>query len=289
MSNPPPKDDSRGSGPSLVARWWALVVGTLRRSAEHDAKDIGAAIAYYAFFSVFPFLVGLMAIAGYFLDSARVQEQILRVVEDALPGTGALVEQNLEGVVAARGALGLIGVVGLLWSGSAGIGAVSRAVNRAWGTAHDRPVFLLWIRYFTMTVATILLLTLSIGVTAVAEIVPFLSSGILEAVDLEAGVLGRLPGWIASLVAVFAMFALIYKVMPNAPTRWRQALPGAALAAVLFELGKVGLLIYLERIADFSIYGSLGSIIALLLWLYLSARILILGAEFNVELQGTPE
>jgi len=272
----------------LYARWWAVLADTVRRSAEHDAKDIGAAIAYYAFFSVFPFLVGLGAIAGYFLDSARAQQEILSFVEEALPGSGTLVEQNLETVVGSRGTLGLLGILGLLWSGSAGLGAVSRAVNRAWGTAGELPVVVLWIRYFSMTVATALLLTLSIGVTVLVEVIPAMIAGRFEGAGTRLDLLNRLPGWITSLLLVFVLFLLIYKVMPTASIRWRQALPGAALAAVLFELGKAGLVVYFESIADFSIYGSLGSIIALLLWLYVSARILIFGAEFNVALQGVP-
>jgi len=267
-----------------LGRLWALLRATVAKSAEEDAKDLGAAIAYYTFFSVFPLLVGLLAISGFFLDSPSVQQSIFDAVEDALPGSGAFVEENLELVIASRGALGLLGIVGLLWSGSAGFGAVSRTVNRAWGIRSEQPIFVLWVRYFLMTVVTVLLLTLSIGVTAMAEIVPLVKAASLEGIGDGNGLLSRLSGWSTSVLLVVALFALIYKVMPSESTRWREAMPGAVLAALLFEVGKIAVVFYLERVADFSVYGSLGSIIVLLLWLYFSARVLIFGAQFNVVL-----
>ena len=209
---------------------------------------------------------------------------VFDAVEETFPGSGALVEENLEAVVASRGTLSLLGVIGLLWSGSAGFGAVTRAVNRAWGTRSERPVVLLWLRYFVMTVVTVLLLTLSIGITAFVEIAPRLKADTIGWIVGEEGLLGRLPGWSTSLLLVFVLFALVYKAMPNEATRWSQAIPGAVLATILFEVGKLGVIVYLERVADFSVYGSLGSIIVLLLWLYISARVLIFGVQFNVVL-----
>ena len=279
-----PTDVESTAKPSLPKRAIGLLKDTLAKSAEDDAKDLGAAIAYYAFFSVFPLLVGMIAVSGFFLDSPSVQQTVFDAVEEAFPGSGAFVEENLETVVTSRGTLSLLGVIGLLWSGSAGFGAVTRAVNRAWGTRSDRPVFLSWIRYFMMTVVTVLLLTLSIGITAFVEIAPRVRASTLGRIVGEEGLLGRLPGWSTSLVLVFVMFALVYKLMPNESTRWSQAIPGAVLATLLFEAGKLGVIVYLERIADFSVYGSLGSIIVLLLWLYISARVLIFGAQFNVVL-----
>ena len=81
----------------------------------------------------------------------------------------------------------------------------------------------------------------------------------------------------------FATFALIYKVTPYVETRWRQVIPGALVGAAVFELVKRAFLFYLGRVADFeAMYGSLSSIIVLLLWLYVSALVLLLGAEYNI-------
>ena len=301
-----PTDAESATRSNRLARWWGLIRGTLDKSAQDDAKDLGGAIAYYAFFSVFPLLVGMMAISGIFLDSPRAQQAIFDAVEEAFPGSGAFVEENLSGVVAMRGTLGLLGILGLLWSGSAGFGAVTRVVNRAWGTPSDRPILFLWIRYFVMTVVTVLLLTLSIGITAAVEVGQRSEETPFEWILGGDGVLGRLPGWSTSLLAVLVMFTLVYKVIPHEPTRWMQAIPGAIIATILFEVGKLAVVFYLETIADFSTSENVDDALAwiggqggpwfcylafnaphtifLLLWLYFSARVLIFGAQFNVVL-----
>jgi YihY family inner membrane protein len=90
-------------------------------------------------------------------------------------------------------------------------------------------------------------------------------------------------GWILSFVLIFLVFTLIYKFAPYGDVQWGQVLPGALLAAVLFELCKGGFVIYLDRMTNFEeVYGPLSSIIVLLLWLYLSALILVFGAEYNI-------
>jgi membrane protein len=102
-------------------------------------------------------------------------------------------------------------------------------------------------------------------------------------VGIESGTLSRLGGTLASVLFAFLIYALIYKVTPYVETRWSQVLPGAVLGAALFELGKHGFLLYLGRVADFeAVYGPLSSIIVLLAWLYLSAAVLIYGAEYNI-------
>jgi membrane protein len=275
---------TEAASPNGFKRWWGLIRATLDKSAEEGARDFGAAIAYYAFFSVFPLLVGLTAVSGFFLDSPSVQLAVFDAVEEAFPGSGAFVEENLSGVVAMRGTLGLLGVLGLLWSGSAGFGAVSRMVNHAWGTPSDHPVVLQWIRHFAMTVVTVLLLSLSIGVTAAVEVGQRFEQTGSGRILGGGGVLGRLPGWASSMLAMLVVFTLVYKVIPRGSKRWMEAVPGAIVATILFEIGKLALVFYLETIADFSVYGSLGSIIVLLLWLYISARVLIFGAQFNVVL-----
>ena len=95
--------------------------------------------------------------------------------------------------------------------------------------------------------------------------------------------ISRVQSWATSFLLVFLIFALIYRLTPYAAVTWSQVLPGALLATVLFELGKTGFVVYLEKMANLqAIYGSLSSIIVLLLWLYVSALILILGAEYNI-------
>jgi membrane protein len=254
-----------------------------RKGLEDHGTDLAAAIAFYTFFSIFPLLLGVISGAGYFFESEAARTQLYGSLDEILPGSADLVRQNLESVVGARGALGTIGLIGLFWSGSAGFGAITRGVNRALGARRTRSYLLARIRYVLMTLVVSMLLVLSVSVTAALEIVANLDLTLLTRLGIDPGTLSRLGGSLAGVLFAFLIYALIYKVTPYIETRWRQVLPGAILGAALFELGKRGFLLYLARVADFeAVYGPLSSIIVLLLWLYLSAAVLIFGAEYNI-------
>jgi len=254
-----------------------------RKGLEDHGSDLAAAIAFYAFFSIFPLLLGVIAAAGYFFETELARAQLYGSLDEILPGSVDLVRQNLESVVRARGALGVIGVLGLFWSGSAAFGAITRGVNRALGAKRSRPYLLARLRYVLNTLVVSMLLLLSVSVTAALEIVANLDLELLARLGIDPGTLTRLGGSLAGVLFAFLTYALIYKATPYVETRWRQVLPGALLGAALFELGKHGFLFYLSRVADFeAVYGPLSSIIVLLLWLYLSALVLIFGAEYNI-------
>jgi len=272
--------------PGRLRQELSLFVETVKEASHDHAKDLAAAIAFWAFFSIFPLLIGILSLAGYFLQSADLQARLYEVVTEMFPGSAALVRDNLDAVVQYRGTMSWVGIGGLLWTASKGFGAITRAVNRALGAARTHQFLLSKIRNFLMAVAVSVLMIVSIAITAALEIVfhpPFLSRLRLDAVELPPP-----QGWAPNFVLVFLIFALIYKRTPYVEVRWHQVLPGALLAAALFELVKIAFVVYLDRIADFqAIYGSLSSIIVLLLWLYLSALILVLGAEYNIVRAGT--
>jgi len=267
--------------PGWLKRELSLLVETIKEASHDHAKDLAAAIAFWAFFSIFPLLIGIFSLAGYFLQSSELQARIYEVVIDMFPGSASLVRENLKAVIQYRGAMSWEGIGGLLWTASKGFGAITRAVNRAIGAKRTDNFLLSRIRNFFMAVAVSISAITSIAITLAIEIVldsPFLTRFGLEAVDVS-----HLKSWVLSFLLIFLTFALIYKLAPYVKVRWRQVLPGAFLAAALFELVKTVFVVYLDRIADFeAVYGSLSSIIVLLLWLYLSALILVLGAEYNI-------
>lgn len=258
-----------------------ILVQTIREALDDNARDLAAAIGFWAFFSIFPLLIGIFSLAGYTLESAEVQARIGEVVSDLLPGSADLVRDNIKSVVKHRGAMGWIGIAGLLVTAGKGFGALTRAVNHALGVKRNPNFLLSKLRQFLMAVAVSMLMILSMGATVAAEI--FLDPAFLSRLGLPPFEVPRFEGWFLGFVMVLLVFALIYKMAPYVEVQWRQVVPGAILAAVLFELCKSGFVLYLGRIANFqAIYGSLSSIIVLLLWLYLSALILIIGAEYNI-------
>ena len=271
---------SAASGLASNLRFIYLAV---RKGIKDNGKDHAAAIAFWAFFSIFPLLLGLFSAAGYFLESEDAQARLMDLVTQSLPGSANFVRGNLEGVVRVRGTLGVVGILGLLWSASAGFGAITRAINQTLEAKRTQTGLLSTLRYFLMTVVVSVFLLLSVGVTAALEVPANRDLNVIRRMGIEPGTIESATVWFTGFAFAFVMFALVYKVAPYVETQWRQVVPGALLGAAVFELGKRAFLLYLSRMADFeAVYGSLSSIIVLLLWLYFEALVLLLGAEYNI-------
>jgi membrane protein len=156
-------------------------------------------------------------------------------------------------------------------------GALSRGINLALGIPKDHPFYLSRIRYFAMTVAVSLLL---FGAVAVSMTVDVFIQIDLSRFGVDTTAFEWLGGHAASFVFVCAVVLVLYNIVPYRRPRWREVLPGAVTAAFLFEIGKALFVIYLENARSLqAVYGSLTSVIVLLLWLYFSARVLLFGAE----------
>lgn len=254
-----------------------LTLATMRSLSDHDGTHLAAGVAYYAFLSLFPLLLGLIALLGIFLPSEQVQERIFDFFETNFPGLLDVVEANIAQIVELRGTLGIISIIGLLWAGSAMFTAVTRSVNRAMGIHKDRPIYFRKLFDLAMALSILLLFVASLGVTYVQQILDGGGS-------LPFTVLGQAASIVLVLIINFVIFLLIYKFLPNTKTYWRFVWPGAVLAAVLFEIAKRGFFLYVVTYANYEVvYGSVGSIIALLVWIWVSALVTILGAEFTCQ------
>ena len=260
-----------------------LVARTVRELGNDDASHMAAGVAYYAILSLFPLLVGLIAAFSLFLGTADLREELTEFFGDNLPGTtgeDGVLEENLDAITSQRGAIGLLSVLGLFWAGSAVFGAISKAVNRAWDIHTDRPFYIAKTRQLVMAVGVGILFLLSVSATTALQIL----GSLVDQVSFLENAAVNLGTRLLPILFTLAIFLAIYKFMPNTKTYWRYVWPGALLAAVLFELAKSIFVLYLDSFANYElVYGQVGSIIALLAWIYISAFILILGAEFASE------
>jgi membrane protein len=253
------------------------VVRTVQELGEDDASHKAAGIAYYAVLSLFPLLLGLIAILGLFLPSEQVQEELFDFFARNLPGAIDVLEQNIESVIKFRGAIGAVSLVLLLWSASSMFGAINRTINRVWDIHKDRPFYIRKLRDLSMAMGTGLLFVLSMGATSIFSILSNLDSPFAAtASDIGA----RLLAFLFSI----GIFMVLYKFIPNTKTYWGYIWPGAILAGILFEIAKTVFVFYLDHFASYeSVYGNVASMIILLFWIYVSAFIMILGAEFSAE------
>ncbi|MEN8613688.1 YihY/virulence factor BrkB family protein [Dehalogenimonas sp. THU2] len=261
----------------------------LRRIAEEwsrdDASDRAGAVAFYAFLSIFPLLLGVVSLMGFFLPNEDIRRAVSDALIHVLPGSADFVETTLDAVIELRGVGGIAGVVGLLWSGSNLFAAIRRAVNRAWGIKSERHFVIGKARDLAMVVGTGALFLLSL--TAI-NLVNFVDESPNPLLNFLVPFGGRLIGFLLALL----VFLIIYKYVPNTRTIWKWTWPGTILAAVLFQAGTYLFIFFLTNFANYeSVYGPLGSVIVLLMWIYISAIILILGVEVNSvlhqEIEGT--
>ena len=254
----------------------------VRRALSGDGRDTAAAIAFYAFFALFPLLLVALSVAGFLFDSATAQARLTEILDRSLPGGAALVNRQVSAVIDARGALGVVGILGLIWSASAAMGAAGRAVNRSLGTRHARSAFKTKLRQLGLTALVSLGLSASVLLSSVAEVLAGADLSALESLGLDTGLPGRVAGFLAAVCVTFGTFALLYRLLPLVTVRWRDVVPGAIVATVLFEIGKFGFLLYLAVAADYeAVYGSLSAIIVVMIWLVVSAWVFLVGAEFN--------
>ncbi len=252
---------------------------TIKKLGDIDATHRAAGVAYYAFLSIFPLLLGLIAIFGFFLPSVNLQDALLNFIGDNIPGAANIVKDNIPSIIEMRGVMSALGIIIFLWGASSMFSAISLAINRAWDISrYNRHFFLRKASELGMVFGIGILFLLSLGTSAIISLVP-------QAFGLPQDLLIiKVGSWLVPFLLIFTVFLLLYKLIPNTKTYWRDIWPGALLAAVLFEVARVLFILYINNYANYQlIYGSISSIIVLLVWIYYSAFIMILGAEFTFQ------
>ena len=183
---------------------------------------------------------------------------------------------------------GIVALGTLLWSGSRIFQALRLALDAAWGVTGRRQALQAKAIDFAAVLLIGPLMLLSVASTAVIETARYVVTNLGETVPflefLGADVIWLPVLHLVPLATSVLLFEIAYVLLPNLRVRWTHALPGALLAAVLFEAGKLGFAWYVSNLASFSlVYGSLSTVIVLMVWIYISAIILLIGAEFSSE------
>ena len=255
----------------------------LRAWWDDDVMRLGASLAFYTLFAIAPVLLVATAIAGTAFGTEAVRGEIVGQLEDLIGRDGAqAVESLLEGARQRR-----VGAVATALGGIAFIVAamgafleLQAALNRIW-RARPNPgitlrLFLMdRLRSFGLVLAIGFLLTVSLAVTAALAALSGWLSGRSPSIPLVwSGV-----SVVVSLAVTTALFALLYRVLPDVRLRWRDVTTGAFVTAVLFTIGQQLIGLYLGQSSVASSYGAAGSIMILLLWVYYSCQILLFGAE----------
>jgi membrane protein len=262
-----------------------LLKQTFKEWSEDKASRLAAALSYFTIFSLAPFLIIVIAVAGFFWGEQAVEGRIMDQIQGMVGAEGAQMIQTMlagaydpaQGIIAT-----VISVVILLFAASGLFGQLQESLNVIWevqpkpdrgikGIIRDR--FL----SFTLILGVAFLLLVSLVLSAATSAFSETLAGMFPG----AGLVFTLVNLIVTFGVVTLLFAMIFKVLPDAKVKWSDVWLGAAFTALLFAIGKELIGLYLGNVAVGSTYGAAGSLVVILLWIFYSAQILFFGAEFT--------
>jgi membrane protein len=291
-----------------------LLVATFKSMLEANAQDAAAAIAFYALFSIFPLLILLVILGSSFLETEENYERLINFISDIFPPAKELAEENiqrvqeigtelevllplkdliranLQQILNLRAPAGIVALTGLFWSATSVFEILARNIDRAWSGSKGRN-FLEWRLVSMAMVGSLLigLLVLSMVMVSffgllgqIARI--FLGDATAYQMPIELILLYKL----VPDVVVFVTITILYCWAPKIRVRWYDAGMAAIMATFCWELTKMGFAWYLESgLSKYQlIYGSVGTVIALMLWIYLSGLICLFGAHLMAQMVG---
>jgi membrane protein len=270
--------------PSALLR---LLIASAKQWSEHRASSKGAALALYMVFSLAPMLILVIAVAGAFFGEQAVRSELVDQLRELMGDRGAEVIQIVLASAHESGS-GIVATIAsvcvLIFSATTAFAELKESLDELWDVRGKRAKGvhgLVRSRLLSFGLVLVLALFLLISLTVNAGLAAAHNYyGALWANSTFAVIAEILSG-VFSFAVVAALFAVIYKLLPNTIIPWKHVIPGAMVTAALFLLGKWGIGLYLGRGAVASAYGAAGSVVALLLWIYYSAQIFFFGAVFT--------
>lgn len=291
MTNASSTDRAKASNPTQIRAqtWVYLWRRTLQEFLRDGCVDAAGALTFFAVLSIFPAGLAIVALIGVLADSEDVLDRLLSLLDEVAPGavTDTLRIPLTEVAGASTAGLTLIAaIVTAVWSASIYVGAFGRVLNRIHSVQEGRPY---WKRKLSqLGVTTFLLLLVLIAVSVVVLSGP-VARVVGDALNIGETALAAwdILKWPLLAMAVVAMITVLYKGTSNLkqpPLRWLSL--GALFAVVVLAIASAGLVVYVSNVADYNrTFGALTGVIVFLLWLFIINLALLLGAEFNAELE----
>jgi membrane protein len=264
-----------------------VVKATWREFGRDDVGNMAAALTYYSFFSLFPLLILAVSLVSFWLGDVEARTLIFDNLTRILPGSGQLLSDAVEAALSSRnnaGILALVGVAILLFSASGAFDALDKAVNRAWKTEKMPNFFISKLIGFAMMVGVVVIVLASLITTAVLATSRAIATQLFGQVPGQE-VFWQIVNFTGTLAIIYLIFILIYRLLPRRDVGFKDVWLGALIAAVAWALVKEGFAYYLgSSFANYNaVYGTLGAVVALLTWIYVSSIIILVGAEFSAE------
>jgi membrane protein len=283
----------------LLTNWKLIAQRAWRSISQDDLTGRSAQLAYYFFFSLFPGLVALSAVFGLVVASGHAfSDRLIAYLGTVIPPSAfSIVSSTLEQTTkASSGGKVVVGLLAALWSASAGTSAIQDALNSVHKVKEQRPFWKTRVQAIALTIAIVICFTAALSVMLAGDVAADRLSG-PGATPPAFTIAFRILSWPIAFAVVAVVFALVYYVAPDVrQARWKWLTPGALIGILLWLAASTGLRVYLRFFNSYSVtYGSLGAVIVLLTWFYISGLALLIGAEINMAVkdlatqQGDPD
>ena len=264
---------------------WKVIVQSFKNFAGDKIPKYSASLAYTTIFSLGPLLIVIIFLCSIFFGEEAIQGRIYDQMDQFIGHDAALQIQTIikNASLNNKGTLALvIGIITLIIGATAVFAEIQDSINTIWGLK-AKPNKGLWkilrnrFLSFSVIVSLGFLLLVSLALSAVIEA---LNERLKASFPDVAVIIFYILNLVISFVVITALFAVIFKVLPDAKTKWKDIFPGALASGILFMIGKFAISFYIGKAHVGSTYGAAGSLVIILLWVYYSAMILYLGAEF---------
>ena len=239
---------------------------------------MAAAVSFYALFSMFPLMLALIAVAGFFLESGGFRDRLIDGIPEILPVEGDLVANVIANVTSGAAVGSILAAIGLFWASTAVFGAIRKSINNIWGIRRRRPFLQERLMDVTLMLAASVALIVSIFATTFLNFLSEFTTVLFANDTVSQGFWSRvalaLP-WTTTFVSFF----LLYLWLPNTRVRVRDVWLPVLLAGTAFEIAKIVFVIYLGSFRNYAdVYGAVSAVVVLMAWVYFSTIILLVGA-----------
>lgn len=257
-----------------------FILALFKRFSNDEVTSLSAQLSYFFLLSLFPLLIFLVTLLGYLpID----YQEIMNVMRTYIPGDSmALIENNLDQVVqSSSGGLLSIGIIGTVWSASNGINAIMRALNKAYGVEENRSFIVGRLIAISLLISVLILIVVALLLPVFGRMIGLYIFSFFGASEEFIGIWNTLR-WVISSSVFFIVFLYLYRLAPNTKVYLKDTLFGALFATLGWQASSLGFSFYVNTMGDFSAtYGSLGGVIVLMIWFYISGIIIITGGEIN--------
>ena len=260
-----------------LLRFIMLCIEMVNDFLGKNCQYIAGAIAFYTLFSMFPLVLAIVSIWGFFSGQEVERAALAAQMAEVIPVSSEFIGQTMRGVVSARAITGIVAVVGMIWASSTAFGAIRKGINTAWGVTRTRPFIRERLMDIGLATGAGMLMVFLLFVTPMVSSIQNLIQLVFPEAPTE--LVGQIVTFVLTPAIAFCTFLVLYKYMPYTDVAFRTVWPGALISSSAFYVTNLVFIWYVNTFALYNaVYGAIGAMMALLTWVYVSAIILLFGA-----------